>query len=438
MATAPSTGPARHLQRLTSAFDRFIHLQAAGGLVLLAATLIALGVANSPWAASWAAFWDQPLALRLGTAGLEYPLWYWINDGLMAIFFFVIGLEIKRELVWGELRDRRNVVLPALAALGGVMAPVAIYLTLMGDGPGRDGWAIPMATDIAFVVGCLAIMGRRVPPALKVFVVSLAIIDDIVAVLVIAVFFSSAIEIVWIASASAGLGLVVVLQRAEVRRVGIYLLVGAGVWFCALKSGVHPTVAGVLLGLMTPARAWFDGARLRAVAEDALDRMREVDGGSDHTHRQAADDLAFAATESVSPLERLEHALHPWSVFVIMPIFALANAGVEVSLDGLGSGVAVAVIAGLALGKPLGITLAALLATRLGWARLPAGVSWSMVVGAGCLAGIGFTMALFIGSLSLDGTALAAAKTGILAASALSMVIGMSILAVRLRAANLV
>jgi NhaA family Na+:H+ antiporter len=416
--------------RLTRPLERFLHVQAAGGLVLLAATLLALAAANSPLADMYRRVWEQPLEVGLGRFELAYPLWYWINDGLMAIFFFLIGLEIKRELVWGELRDRRNVVLPAAAAAGGVLVPVAAYLLLQPELPGRAGWAVPMATDIAFVVGCLALLGPRVPAGLKIFLLSLAIIDDILAVLVIAIFFTTSIDTAWLAGAAAGFGLTSLLNRLGVRRVTMYVLVGVGIWLCTLKSGVHPTVAGALLGLLTPASAWLGSATLLEVVQRAVERLRNTDpvGGPDADRREAAEDLAFAATESVSPLERLEHGLHPWVSFGIMPLFALANAGVAVSLGGVTDPIATAVMVGLVVGKPLGIVLASGLVVLLGLAKLPDATSWSALLGAGCLGGIGFTMALFIASLSLAGPELEAAKSGILVASAASLGLGMGLL----------
>jgi len=423
--------PGRPIERLTRPLERFIRVEAAGGLALLGATLLALGAANSPLAETYRGAWEQILEVRLGAFALAYPLWYWINDGLMAIFFFVIGLEIKRELVWGELRDRRNVILPAAAAAGGVLVPVMIYLLLQPELPGRAGWAVPMATDIAFVVGCLALLGRRVPAGLKIFLLSLAIIDDILAVLVIAIFFTTSIDAGWLAGAAAGFGLTSLLNRLGVRRVTVYVLVGVGIWLCTLKSGVHPTVAGALLGLLTPASAWLGSTTLLEVVRRAIERLRDTEpgGGPAAERREAAEDLAFAATESVSPLERLEHGLHPWVSFAIMPVFALANAGVAVTLGGMTHPVAGAVMIGLLVGKPVGIVLASWLVVWLGLAKLPEATSWPALVGSGCLGGIGFTMALFIASLSLTGSELEAAKSGILAGSAASLCLGLGLLA---------
>jgi NhaA family Na+:H+ antiporter len=429
----PESPPLRKVARLTRPFVQFMRLESSGGVVLLGATVIALILANTEFADEYAALWNRTFSIGFAGAGLSYPLWYWVNDGLMTIFFFVIGLEIKRELIWGELRDRRQVVLPMVAALGGALAPVAIYLALQPALPARAGWAVPMATDIAFVVGCLAALGSRVPPALKVFMLSLAIIDDILAVGVIAVVFSSSIDLVWLGCAAGGFALVAILNRIGVRRIAIYVLVGAAIWLCTLKSGIHPTIAGVLLGLLTPATAWIRDATLLEVIERSLAPLRDGGDGPSPERREAAEALAFAATESLSPLERLEHGLHAWVAFAIMPVFALANAGVPVSLDGIQEPIAIAVIAGLGLGKPIGIAGASWLAVKLRLAQLPDRTSWPALFGAAWLGGIGFTMALFIASLSLAGPLLDAAKSGILVGSAVSLLCGFAVLVWALR-----
>ena len=431
--TAPEALPPRPVARLTRPFVRFMHLQASGGAVLLGATVIALVLANTGLADEYAALWDREFSIGFAGARLSYPLWYWINDGLMTIFFFVIGLEIKRELIWGELRDRRNVVLPVVAAIGGAAVPVGVFLLLQPSLPGRSGWAVPMATDIAFVVGCLAVLGSRVPPALKVFMLSLAIIDDILAVAVIALVFSSSIDVVWLACAAGGFVVVGLLDRIGVRRIAIYVLAGTAIWLCTLKSGIHPTVAGVLLGLLTPATAWIRDATLLDVLDKSLAHLRDGGDGPSPERREAVESLAFAATESVSPLERLERGLHAWVAFAIMPLFALANARVPVSLAGLRDPIAIAVICGLGLGKPIGIAGATWLAVKLRLAHLPDRVSWLALIGAAWFGGIGFTMALFIASLSLVGPPLDAAKSGILVGSALSLLCGFAVLAPALR-----
>ena len=382
--------PSPPIDRWMGPFVRFLAIESASGVVLLACTIAALVAANSPWAEQIAEFWRTRCGFALGEFSLVKPLLLWINDGLMAIFFFVVGLEIKREIVAGELRDPRKAALPIMAALGGMVAPAMLYLSLRGDGIGRNGWAIPMATDIAFVVGFLALLGPRVPLGLKILLLSLAIADDMGAVIVIACFFSTSISLAPLALAALGLALVCLMNRAGVRSIPAYSVVGALVWLGFLKSGVHPTVAGVLLGLLTPARP--------------------------------------SLGELVSPLERLETALHPWVAFAIMPIFALANAGVRVEPTALTHPVALSVAAGLFFGKPLGIVVFSWLAVKVGLARLPSGVNWPVMIGAGCLAGIGFTMSLFIAGLALEGDLLDAGKIGTLLGSTASAIVGLLLL----------
>ncbi len=430
MAQTPSDQvemPQEPIHRLLAPIDRFLHVEAASGFVLLAATLVALTLANSPAAEGFLAFWSTPVGFAFGSLELRYSLQHWINDGLMAIFFFVIGLEVKRELVIGELRDLRVATLPIAAALGGMIVPASIYLALQLGEPGQAGWGIPMATDIAFLVGCLALLGPRIPRGFRVLLLSLAIADDIGAILVIAVGYTEAIHMGALAGGALLLLLILGLQRLGVRSVGLYLVCGIGVWFAFHESGVHATIAGVILGLMTPARAYLS----ETLFGDMLRRAQEVLRGewarmSDHAVR--ARRLRRAAREMVSPLEYLELVLHPWVSFIIMPLFALANAGVPVSFSDFGDPVAIAVAAGLVVGKPLGILLLSWLAIRLGLAVLPKGVGWAALLGGGLLAGIGFTMALFIAGLALDGAILDAAKVGILGASAVAAVLGMVVL----------
>lgn len=419
--------PERPIQRLQRPLHAFMHVESAGGVVLLICTAIALLAANSPYAGVYQAFWDQKLRVAVGNVELAYPLWYWVNDALMAIFFFVIGLEIKRELVIGELSDPKKVVLPVAAAVGGVMAPLAIYLSLQYGQPGQRGWAVPMATDIAFVVGCLSLLGKRVPQGLKVLMLSLAIVDDLMAVVVIAVFYTDSISAIYLAGSLIGIIAIVVMNRLGVRTVGLYVIVGIYIWVCTLKSGVHPTIEGVALGLLTPARPWLGGKSFLGFLRHTQDKLHSESTTLEEA-RSLVTDLSFASREAVSPLVRLETALHPWAAFGIMPVFALANAGVTLDLGQMGEPLALAVAAGLFLGKPIGIFGAAWLTVKLGWASRPTGVSWSVLGGAAFLGGIGFTMALFIASLGLSGSLLVSAKIGIILGSFGSAVVGMLIL----------
>ena len=318
--------PPTPIEKLTRPFVKFLHIQSMGGIVLACATVVALFAANSGWAEPYQAFWNRVFRIGIDGNELAYPLWYWINDALMALFFFVVGLEIKRELAVGELRDRRRVVLPVVAALGGAIVPAGIYLALQYGQPGQNGWAIPMATDIAFVVGCLAILGDRVPHGLKVWMLSLAIVDDIMAVLVIALFYTSAIKLAWIAVAAGCVAVTVAANRLGVRSIGVYVVLGVAMWYGCLKSGVHPTIAGVILGLLTPANAWLDHDEFKRELTHSTEILTR-DPVDSPARRAALFELVFASREAMSPLVRLETALHPWVAFVVMPIFALANAG---------------------------------------------------------------------------------------------------------------
>lgn len=421
--------PVAPVDRWLRPFARFLRIESASGLVLLVCTAVAIVLANSRWSEGFLEIWETRFGLSIGAFEMRKPLHLWVNDGLMTLFFFVVGLEIKRELVSGELRDRRKAALPVMAALGGMIIPAAIYLALRAGRAGQSGWGVPMATDIAFVVGILALMGRRAPVGLRIVLLSLAIADDIGAVLVIAVFYSSDISMTALGVGAAGFGIILILNRLGVRRIPIYLALGTVIWFAFLKSGVHPTVAGVLLGLITPAHAWVGDQRLKQILESSLLRLRtERDGEIEPHHRPLLKQVSTAAVESVSPLERLETALHPWVAFGIMPLFALANAGVAINLNSIGHPVAWAVVAGLVLGKPLGIMVVTWVSVRIGLARLPTGVNWKVMLGGGCLAGIGFTMSLFIAGLGLDGPLLDAGKVGTLIGSALSAALGSTLL----------
>jgi NhaA family Na+:H+ antiporter len=420
--------PQEPIDRVVRPLERFLHVEAASGVVLLACALTALVLANSPAAEGFLAFWKTPVGLRLGAFELEHSLQHWINDGLTVIFFFVIGLEVKREIVLGELRELRKAALPLAAAVGGMVVPAGVYLALLGDDPARDGWGIPMATDIAFVVGCMAVLGRRIPLGLRALLLSLAIADDIGAILVIAIGYTDSIDTTALVLGLGGIAVVFGMQRVGVRSIGVYAVLGVAIWLAFHESGVHATIAGVIMGLMTPARAYLSASTVGGLVDRASDILQGGDW-EDTAHRpEKVRKFARATRETLSPLEYLEGTLHPWVSFLIMPIFALANAGVPFELADLGQPVALAVGAGLVIGKPVGIVAVSFLAVKLGLASLPQGVNWRMMTGAGFLAGIGFTMALFIAGLALDGPALDVAKVGVLVASALAAVAGMVLL----------
>ena len=436
--SSPVTKPLPYppIQQLTRPFKKFLQVQSSSGIVLVVCTAIALFLANfPPTAAIYHHIWEVHAVIGIGEHRLDLSIHHWINDALMTLFFFVVGLEIKRELVAGELSSFSKAALPVIAAAGGMVVPAGIYLALEYGQPGEHGWGIPMATDIAFVVGVLAVFGSRVPVGLKVFLLALAIVDDIGAILVIAVAYSASPDQLMLALAAGGFALMYLFNLLGVRTVGVYVVIGAGIWLAVLKSGVHPTIAGVLIGLLTPSRAWVGQTTLREAIDKLLGRL-------DEGERQTAPDpghddfqaLSFAAKEATSPLIRLEVMLHPWVGFVIMPLFALANAGVAVKMGAIQDPIAMAVAAGLVLGKPIGIFVFSFLAVLLRIARLPRNVTWPMLAAAGCLGGIGFTMSLFIANLALDREHMDAGKIGILIGSGISVVIGCAGLVASLRA----
>lgn len=415
-------------RRIIQPLNEFLEEESSSGILLLAAALLAVAWANSPWAAAYEDLWHTELSLRFAGLVFQEDLRHLVNDGLMALFFLVVGLEIKRELLIGELRQPRTAALPVIAAVGGMVVPAALYVALNAGGEGSEGWGIPMATDIAFALGVLTLAARHAPPNLKPFLLTLAIVDDIGAILVIAIFYSGGISPVPLLVAAALCAAIVVLQRAQVRATAVYVGIGVAVWVAVYRSGVHPTIAGVALGLLTPAIPF---QRPRAVSEEA---HRVADETVDQPSPPDADahhwlTLAWLSREAVSPLARVEHTLHPWTSSVIVPLFALANAGVRLSGQALADAVSSSVVWGIALGlvvgKLAGIWLASAAAVRLGVARLPEGVAWSHLVGAAAVAGIGFTVSLFIADLAFGDTRLdALAKVGILAASIVAGVLG--------------
>ncbi len=439
MAHAPRNPhlPVAPIRRLTRPLAEFLQIESASGLVLLGCTALALVLANSSAAADYHAFWHAPVVLTVGPLTLGGELGHFVvNDVLMTVFFFVVGLEIKRELVAGELRDARKAALPIAAALGGMLVPAAIYAALQVKQFGQPafrGWGVPMATDIAFVVGVMALLGKRVPFGLKIMLLSLAIADDIGAVVVIAAFYSTGLDWTMLGIAGCGFATTYMLNRAGVRAVSVYVLVGVGIWLAVYRSGVHPTVAGVALGLMTPAGVWVGREALRMSLTDVVAQIEDTEADPSAGELEL---LAFAAKESVSPLERLEHALHPWVGFLIMPLFALANAGVPIEPKAIGEPVAVAVAVALFLGKPIGVLMFSYVAVRLGIAKLPAGVNWLALLGGGFLAGIGFTMSLFVAGLAFDGHPqfLTDAKIGVLLGSVCAAVVGAGLLVFTLKA----
>ncbi|MBA5777056.1 Na+/H+ antiporter NhaA [Stappia sp. F7233] len=414
--------------RVTRPLARFLKIESAAGALLFLTALSALILANSAWSAAFLTFWETPIGLQFGTLDFTRSLRHWINDGLMTFFFFVISLELKRELVLGELRQLRKAALPFAAALGGMFVPVSIYLSLLAGRPGMHGWGTVMATDTAFVIGCLALFGSRIPPTLRLFLLSLAIFDDVGAIMVVAVGYGGAIDWPALALGLLGLAFVAGASLLGIRSIPIYFLLGGVIWLCFDASGIHATVAGVILGLMTPTRVWISDARLRIILGRVLAYPAGERWSGDTADRRDLRQAGRAVAESLSPVERLEMMLHPWVGFAIMPIFALANAGVTITAADLGQPVSLAIFAGLVLGKPMGVLGFSWLAVRLGLAARGTGLSWPFLTAGAFLTGIGFTMSLFIAGLAYAPAMLNAAKLSILAGSVCSAAIGLSVL----------
>ncbi len=425
-STPPGASPfLLHFLRVAGRpLERFLRIEAASGVLLLFMAGLALAWANSPWASSYSSLWHTPLGVRAGSFVFERPVEWFVNDGLMAIFFFVVGLEIRREVYCGELSEWRRAALPAAAALGGMLAPAGLYLALAGGAETRAGWGVPMATDIAFAVGILTLLGKRVPAALRVLLLALAVIDDLGAIIVIALFYSAGVSVTGLLVAASGFGAIAALQRFGVRSKLAYVAPALVAWAGTYAAGIHPTIAGVIVGLMTPVRAWLGADGFVAGVRHEMKHLERADPNEISAHVLAGSlrHVEAAGREALSPAESLIQSLHPWVAFGIMPIFALANAGVSLGRDSAGSAatsVTLGVGVGLVLGKPFGVLLASWLCLRLGVGQLPSGVAWRQLVVLGCVAGVGFTMALFIAQLAFgDVRLLAAAKLGVLLASA--------------------
>ena len=423
--------------------QRFMQLEAASGGMMMVAAVVAIVWANSPWKAGYEALWETRLDLALGhLAHVDLSLRDWVNDALMAIFFFVVGLEIKRELIVGELRDPRAAALPAIAAVGGMVVPALIYVAFNAGHPGSKGWGIPMATDIAFAAGVVSLLGKRVPSGAKLFLLTLAIVDDLGAIAVIAVFYTSDLSFEWLALAVMAILSAVWLSRIHVRSLVPFVVLGVACWYALHESGVHATIAGVAFAFVCPAWSFFDPGRFPAAARPLIEQVDAAYGdppleGVEHEEGEAAlREIQRLAAESVAPLDRNEEALARWVSFLIVPVFALANAGVELggaSFDRIALGVAV----GLVLGKTTGVFAATWLAVRVGVGRLPSATTWTHLFGLAICAGIGFTVALFVAGLSFDAEVLNdEAKIGILAGSAVAGVTGYTWLRVTGRRAD--
>lgn len=414
--------------RLKRPFTLFFQVHAAGGGVLLLCSLVALGLANSPWAHAYAAFWETPVGVHAGALVFARSLHAWINDAAMTLFFFLVALALKKELVLGDLRNPRMAALPIAGAIGGMLVPAGLFLAVMSGRPGSQGWGTVMTTDTAFVIGCLALLGTRVPRSLSMFMLSLAIVDDIGAMLVVALGYSDAIDWRALAWAVAGLVLLRAAAWAGIRGFPVYFLLGSFIWVAVDASGVHATATGVVLGLMTPARRWVTDDRLYAILDRVVAHPTALEHGGDTRDRETLQIAEIAARETLSPVERLEMALHPWVSFVILPLFALSNAGMTLGEGQSAGTLTLAVVLGAVVGKPVGVLAFAWLAMRSGVALRAPGLAWRHMLGGSLLAGIGFTMALFIANLAFDHTQLYEAKLGILLASLGAAVTGLAVL----------
>jgi NhaA family Na+:H+ antiporter len=418
-------------RRIVRPLQEFLQRETAGGILLLVATVAALAWVNAPFGSTYEDLWQTHLTIGVHPLTIDESLGRWVNDALMALFFFVVGLEIKRELIEGELSEPRKAMLPVAAAVGGMIAPAVIYATFNAGHSGADGWGIPMATDIAFAVGVVALVGSSVPGPMKVFLLALAIVDDIGAIVVIAIFYSDGIQFAWLGAAAGIFVLVPLLGRMSVRSVFPYLLVGVAAWLAVFESGVHPTIAGVVLGLLMPAHPFAARDAVPEAAQSPVVQRVAPEAIADGEQARATPLVApeEPPRESRSILDRVERGLHPWTSYLIVPLFALANAGIAIHggalADAVHSRISLGIAVGLMVGKPVGILLFAWLATRLGMATLPGGTSWRQLAALACVAGIGFTVSLFISALAFaGGDQLREAKLGILGASLVMGVIG--------------
>jgi len=414
------------IDRLLKPIHGFAKEQIAGAILLAIAALIAVIWANSPWRDAYAEILHTHLVIGVGDFAIDKSLHHWINDGLMGIFFFVVGLEIKREILAGELSSARKAALPVAAAIGGMLVPAALYAAVSGGGSAARGWGIPMATDIAFALGVVFLLGSRVPLGLRVLLTALAIVDDIGAIVVIAVFYTDSISLWSLLAGGLGVLVSIAANRAGVRNAVAYFVIGTLVWLAFLKSGVHATLAAVLMAMTIPARTCINGEALLARMQELMDGLRAKglpEGNQLLTTDQhdTLQSMEHVLEHANAPLQKLEHALVPISTFVVMPVFALANAGVSLSgdvLEAFRDPVCYGVILGLVAGKQIGVLSFAWLAVKVGIADLPKGVSWRQVHAVGVLAGIGFTMSLFVATLAFPGEAMVeVAKVGILSAS---------------------
>ncbi len=435
MSDSPSAAPGRTrlpsvaIDGIARTFARFLRIESAAGGVLLVSTIVALVIANSPWSDFFLQIWQTPVRLSVGPWEWGRSILSWINDGAMTLFLFLVALELKREMILGEIRNPRLAAFSVFAAVGGMIVPAAVFMLVQWNRPGEHGWGMVMATDTAFVLGALALLGTRIPHHLRVLMLSMAVIDDIGAVVVVALGYGHDVNWYAIVLAVLGLAAVRIMAMVGVRAVPTYFLVGSAIWLAVDASGLHATITGVVLGLLTPARRWVSDTRLYAILDAVVAHPATVQSSSADTKDRGSLKLAEAATrEALSPVERLEMALHPWVGFLIMPLFALANAGIVLTVDALGEHLTLAVFCGLVVGKPIGVLSFMWLGEYLGLSERPEGLGWGLLTGGAILSGIGFTMSLFIANLALSADLVTSAKMGILLASVVSALAGLLVL----------
>lgn len=421
---ASSQLPKEYVDWITNPVTRFFKIETAAGTVLLVFTVIALILANSPLSDQFRSLWHVNLGISIGSFDFKRSLHGWINDALMTLFFFLISLELKREIVFGEIHSPHLAALPIAAALGGMLVPAGVYLVFQYGESGHHGWGTVMATDTAFVIGSLALLGSRIPRSLRTFMLTLAVVDDIGAIIVVAAGYGSAIN--WIAVGCAVLGFIAVRVMAYlgIRSLALFFFAGSIIWIIVDASGVHPTATGVILGLMTPTKKWITDERLHNIMDSVVAYPPGDHWSGDTPDRRVLQTAEAAAREALSPVERLEMILHPWVGFFVMPLFALANAGISLTTENHITPLSIAIFLGFVVGKPLGVFLFSWSAVKLRIAALPTGLDWKVVLGGGFLAGIGFTMALFIANLAFQPTQLNGAKLAILSASIVSALLG--------------
>lgn len=432
------------LDNISNPFQRFFEIEASGGILLIIFTAVALIWANSPWGHFYHEFWHYDLSIGIGDYKLSHSLLHWINDGLMAIFFFVVGLEIKREMLAGELSSFKKASLPISAAIGGMIVPATIFLLINRNQPGTEGWGVPMATDIAFSLGVLSLLGRRVPLSLKIFLVAFAIVDDLGAVIIIAFFYSEDIQWIMLLYSGLLLGLLSIFNYLNIRHIPLYVVVGLIIWFLFMKSGIHPTLAGVLIAFTIPANRRLS---IKTFNQDVTHNLKPYCNTCsnkmtlNHDQLEAIDNMQVLIKRVQSPLQSLEHSLHTFVTFIVMPLFALTNAGVILTQSGSGffSPLSVNIEISLIFGKVIGIALFSWFAVKIGMSALPRNVNWSHILGLGFLGGMGFTMSLFISNLAYTDnvTMLNEAKIGILVGSMVAGITGYLILKSTLKLDNI-